>query len=290
MKNRIFQAAVKEAFDKLAWPHDLNNVTPQVPADVAKDVERGRSIGRGAVQAGKNVPGALRAGGRLVDRILKPAGPGVAKPFFGALRGVKDYALAHPGMTRSLVGLSLLAPILGESFQGAQQGYEDQLMHMREDPSRTITASLDEFLEKKAAYGGPMSFPQMGGSLQNSLAGGVGSGIGQGIITALGGALSNGIGGLKDLFVTDRKRRQVFEQSIASDPTIHQAVQMNPEMVQNLEEAYQTMAKFAPTLALDINAVRSLLKEVVVTSGAGINYATIKNLIETEKALHYGVK
>ncbi len=42
------------------------------------------------------------------------------------------------------------------------------------------------------------------------------------------------------------------------------------------------MKRFAPTLSSDPNAVRSFLREAA-TSGAGVNYNTIKLLAEAER-------
>jgi len=51
-----------------------------------------------------------------------------------------------------------------------------------------------------------------------------------------------------------------------------------------LTEAYNTMKKVAPTLAKDINAVRSYLREVAM-AGTGPDYSTIKQLADAEKTI-----
>jgi hypothetical protein len=51
-----------------------------------------------------------------------------------------------------------------------------------------------------------------------------------------------------------------------------------------LVEAYETMKKVAPTLAKDINAVRSYLREVAM-AGTGPDYNTIKQLADAEKTI-----
>jgi hypothetical protein len=53
-----------------------------------------------------------------------------------------------------------------------------------------------------------------------------------------------------------------------------------------LSSAYHTMARFAPTLATDENAVRSFLRQAA-EAGMGPDYASIKNLAESEKAVTY---
>jgi hypothetical protein len=51
-----------------------------------------------------------------------------------------------------------------------------------------------------------------------------------------------------------------------------------------LMEAYHTMTRFAPVLSTDKNAVRSFLRQAV-TSGAGPDYASIKLLADSERAV-----
>ncbi len=51
-----------------------------------------------------------------------------------------------------------------------------------------------------------------------------------------------------------------------------------------LMEAYHTMTRFAPVLSTDKNAVRSFLRQAVM-SGAGPDYASIKLLADSERAV-----
>jgi hypothetical protein len=62
------------------------------------------------------------------------------------------------------------------------------------------------------------------------------------------------------------------------------AIKRDPKQSTHILEAYQTLVTFAPGIALDINAVRSFLHEAVV-SGGSINYATVKNLVDTQKSI-----
>lgn len=50
-----------------------------------------------------------------------------------------------------------------------------------------------------------------------------------------------------------------------------------------VDSSFETMMQFAPLLAADKNSARSYLREAVA-SGVGPNYATIKNLVESEQA------
>lgn len=48
--------------------------------------------------------------------------------------------------------------------------------------------------------------------------------------------------------------------------------------------SYDTMKRFAPNLAADVNAARSFLREPAL-HGTGPNYATLKNLADAEQAI-----
>ncbi len=56
-----------------------------------------------------------------------------------------------------------------------------------------------------------------------------------------------------------------------------------------LMEAYHSMTRFAPTLSTDKNAVRSFLRQAVM-SGSGPDYMSIKLLADAERAVTGGGK
>lgn len=56
-----------------------------------------------------------------------------------------------------------------------------------------------------------------------------------------------------------------------------------------LMESYHTMQRFAPTLSTDKNAVRSFLRQAVM-SGSGPDFMTIKHLADSERAVTGGGK
>lgn len=117
-----------------------------------------------------------------------------------------------------------------------------------------------------------------------SIASGVGSGLAQGAMQLVGGALGSAASAAYKSLVLEPKRKQLLEGLLKNDPVLSDSVKRNPNAQTLVLEAYGTMSKFAPTLSLDINAVRSFLREAVL-SGSGVSYAAIKNLIETEQAL-----
>jgi hypothetical protein len=169
-----------------------------------------------------------------------------------------------------------------------QHRNEETLMNLREDPGRDITASLDSFLEKKAALSDVLShFPRelVRTSFAEGIGKGLGSGLAQGTLEFLADAMKDGLGAVRNVLTTDRQRNQLLRTLLQNDVVLSDAIARSPHSISVIQDAYQTMCRFAPSLSLDVNAVRSFLREAVV-GGSGVNYATIKNLIETERALH----
>lgn len=79
--------------------------------------------------------------------------------------------------------------------------------------------------------------------------------------------------------IGDRSARQAILQSLKKeDPVLANA----DDKV--LLESYHTMERFAPTLSTDKNAVRSFLRQAVM-SGNGPDYMAIKLLADTERSI-----
>ena len=76
-------------------------------------------------------------------------------------------------------------------------------------------------------------------------------------------------------------RLTVLKQLKAEDPVLSQADD------KTITDAYQTMVRFAPVLSTDKNAVRSFLRQAVM-SGAGPDYASIKLLADSERSVTGG--
>jgi hypothetical protein len=294
---------VEDAFEKNAWPFDPGQVAASMPADsahVANNIHRGEQIFSGAKRVlGETIPEAFHLGGSIINKVLAPAGTSGLR----ALGSAGQYLRQNPNLMRLGIGTAVAAPILWNAFHSSQQKNEKDLMAMNRDPSRVITASIDEFLEKKAdqmGFGfnglGVAAVPKysLGGipgevhnnaikSFQEGFGGGIGKGVADRIFSGLGSL----VGSIRDSVITNPARQKMVESLIRSDPSVHDFVNNHPEGRTMIMEAFGTMVRFAPTLSTDINAVRSFLREVAIT-GSGVNYATIKNLIETEKTLTGG--
>lgn len=73
-------------------------------------------------------------------------------------------------------------------------------------------------------------------------------------------------------------RQAILQQLKTEDPVLSNA----DDRV--LMEAYHTMSRFAPVLSTDKNAVRSFLRQAVM-SGSGADFTTIKLLADSERAV-----
>lgn len=271
MKNSVFKAQVEALFEKNALGQDPHAVAAANP-ELRGQIHRGLALERGAHDVAAGGEKILRGGANLAEKVLT-GGSGLGAR---ALGGVSNFVMAHP---KAAIGTAMLAPILSKAFGQSQNRYQDELMNAYRDPTRVITASLDDFLEKKAASGGNVPF-SMGTELLKGLAGGAAGSL----VALLAGSIGNSAGNIKNILVNDPKRRALLENLFKTDPVIKDALTRHADSKGMLLEAYGTMTKFAPTLSLDINATRSFLREAVM-GGSGVNYATIKNLVDTEKSI-----
>ena len=111
----------------------------------------------------------------------------------------------------------------------------------------------------------------------DSFANAVGKELGKSTVGLLGDVASKAVSSPGDL-VKSMQRKNVFDQLQEEDDVIARA---DPAQ---LEEAYHTMVRFAPTLATDKNAVKTFLRESVLY-GTGPNFVAIKQLADAERAV-----
>jgi hypothetical protein len=97
---------------------------------------------------------------------------------------------------------------------------------------------------------------------------------GAGLLRDIGNKAMAAVGAMGD----QSAREAILKQLKREDPILGDA----PDKV--LMEAYHTMQRFAPTLSTDKNAVRSFLRQAVM-NGVGPDYASIKLLADTERAI-----
>lgn len=314
MSNELFRAQVAELFEKLAWPFNPQQVAQQAAAagkpHIAENIARGQHTVNFAKDVGRAAATAGRAAGRGANWLLTPF-HSEGRALANELGNIGSAVFKSPAGRRLALGAAAGAPIFMSALGNATNQREQELMNLEADPMRGFSKlSIDSFLEKKAAgYSKSWAHEQFGvrpdrmraawraqtapaisrsvrENLVSSIGEGIGGGIGSGIAGAVMGSIGKGLSALHEMLIIDPKRKQLFESIMRSDPIIADAVERNHDAAKTLVEAYTTMVRFAPGLSLDVNAVRSFLREAVIGGTAGVNYATIKSLIETEKALH----
>lgn len=282
----------------MAWPYNPAEIAATATPGIASAIRSGQSLvdtakamGSGALVQGKNLAS-------FANKTIAPAGGAILR----AAGAIGTSVRSRPMLAKSLLGGAILAPIVGDSFMEHESRDENKLMSARLNPERDVTANLDEFLEKKAGYYplgppkgslpyaavGPSDFAHQfgigaassGAGLGGEFAKGIGSSLANGVIKLLGHAFD----AVNSAMISKPKQKAIFDSAIRTDPTIVDFLQGAPEHMAMLTDAYATLSRFAPSLSEDINVVRTYLREVAL-SGGGVNYATVKNLIDTERAL-----
>jgi hypothetical protein len=133
---------------------------------------------------------------------------------------------------------------------------------------------------REKAYPGITGLPErlrMDELAAESFAQSVGKQTGIGVVGLLGDMLSKAVAAPSQA-MAGLKGRSIFDALRQEDDVLARA---DPEQ---LGEAYHTMARFAPTLATDKNAVKAFLRESVLY-GTGPNPMAIKQLAEAENAV-----
>jgi hypothetical protein len=289
VKNPFFKAQVVALFEKTALGQDPRAVLAKMPHEDSGDLRRGLALLEGAKGTASALKDVAGAGYQGVSRLVSPP-PGESAALARGLGRASDFFMKRPALVRAGIGTAALAPILGRAFDASQRYHEEDLMNAYTDPTRVITASLDEFLEKKAgmysmskhaAAAPKFSF---GRSVGEGVSKGFGSALGGSLVALLAQAIGSGVSSLHSHLATEPKRQALVATILRSDPVLSDAIKRHPETKRMVEESYATMTRFAPTLSMDVNAVRSFLREAVL-GGSGVNYATIKNLVDTERSI-----
>lgn len=187
------------------------------------------------------------------EEFIKSASCAAVKEAAGNLlaRAVEAIA-AHPGATMATLGSLGIGAGVASRLLGTQ-------------PSQQMpTADALGFADK--------AVPSLGRGIVLELFKGIGGSVGKEVINAIRSAAHG---------IARASRPEPFDALRRSDPVIAQAD------AKSLRDAYETMQRFAPTLATDKNAVRAWLREAAV-SGGGVNYNTIKLLTDAEIAAREG--
>jgi len=187
----------------------------------------------------------------------------------------------QPGMKKDKKAMDLSEYIKTSKFAKAI----GELPEMPEMPKPLKPKSSDK---NTKAVGGALDLPKndtpmgsgggagfsFGGDMLGPFVGGAGSAIGKGLMELLIGGGHKAISGMKG-----GAQQKVFQQVLKEDETVSSANK------NDMADAFETMRRFAPTLATDKHATKAFLREAA-TSGGGLNYNTIKLLAEAERAIN----
>ncbi len=233
--------------------------------------------------AGKAVSGAGRGAAAAAEQVLKPA-PGIGSAAAKAFKYVSE----SPTLAMPLTAAVLAAPYFMSKAKDEHEKRLEEYNKMIQQPGRISIASevtLNSFFEKTAQRPPIVYINGSGGAPRfdrphDKLLEGIGKAVGERVtdlgISAIGGAVSS--------IFSSFGRRKLLENLLETDTVLADAVRRNPAMRTTLVEAFGTMLRFAPSLTDDVNAVRSFLREVVL-GGGHVNYAVIKHLVDTQKAM-----
>jgi len=243
----------------------------------AADLARGRGMVDAATAVVRGVPAVAHHAVNAANTLLAPA-TAVGKPLLHGAGTVGRAIAGSPGVTKALIGASILGPILTQAATSSSRQETQKLLNSSQFPERTVLASVDQFFIKVS--GAEDRAKAFGGMVFEGLGSGTGKGLSDLLFSggaSIAKALHNGT-------VAGPQRERTFYEAIKTDNVLRDALRSNPAVLAQLKEAFATLSRFAPSLAVDVNAVRSYLREAIV-SGGGINFATIKQLADTEKVI-----
>lgn len=193
-----------------------------------------------------------------IDEYLEKTAEGGLFRGAGAILGAVGKAVkAHPWVVPAAVTGALIGPAL-DSLTERTQG--------------TLSYRVNRGLH------GLIDRIQADEAIGESFAKEIGKQTGSEVIGLTKDIMSKGLAILKDTFATSPARQAIFNALKQEDSVLADADDTT------ILEAYHTMARFAPTLSTDKNAVKSFLREAVM-SGGGVNYNTIKLLTDAENSL-----
>lgn len=193
-----------------------------------------------------------------VDEFLEKTAQGRLFGGLGSILGAVGKAVkAHPWVVPAAVTGALVGPMLDsmtENTQGTLSYRVNRGLHGLVDRIQADEKAGEAFAKE------------------------IGKQTGSEVIGLTRDILGKGLEVLKDTFSTSPARQAIFGALKREDPVLAEADDTT------ILEAYHTMARFAPTLSTDKNAVKSFLREAVM-SGGGVNYNTIKLLTDAENSL-----
>lgn len=189
----------------------------------------------------------------------------------------------HPALTAGAVGVGM-----GMSNRAnAAQKLESKLMHEMMGAPRAKYSScpwLEKFAESRLTLSARLPFEKTAtdpGQFAEAMTKGLGSAAGKEGVGGLRQLLGSAFQAIKETFFTDPKREKMVKQITETDPVVSVHEREQPG---NVQQAYKTMARFAPTLSTDPNLATSFLRNAAMSGGA-LDYQVVKGLADAEAAV-----
>ena len=129
---------------------------------------------------------------------------------------------------------------------------------------------------------GPYGAPSILNIAKQNLLESATKGLGGELPGLMGKAIAKSNVRMREKHVYSPARKAIFKDLLKNDPVLGNTA---PEEIPQLLKNYHTMARFAPKLSTDSNAVSSFLRNSQMFDEGTVSYDTIKRLAETEKAI-----
>lgn len=200
-------------------------------------------------------------------------------------RSGTSFAQRHPILLAGGVGATLGV----QNAKGPAQRLEGEIMREyigAPGAKYSSCRSLNKFAARKEYLTVKCMFEKTSSDeFSTGFESGIGRGVGSGIVTEGLAALRRLIGAtaqsVKERFVDDPKREELVQTVLDKDPHVSTFEREQPGQAM---QAYQTMARFAPTLSTDKNAVTAFLRNAAMTGGP-MDHQMIKGIAEAETAI-----
>ena len=249
-----------------------------LPGIAERAVERARSTERalneGSDKTASSFPGLSAALAQMSGKGPSNAGNMVNFGRFNPGNAIKPSSQMSAGFGSKMPDAHGLGAMAGEGVMG---GLSSLLGSPVEGVSKGVSGGLSEMIKRKMVgqdFGERKDPLHMAGSQAIQTFGKGISEMGVDLLRDMAAKAMSAVGHAGD----DSARQAILGDLKRNDPVLSSADD------KTLMEAYHTMTRFAPVLSTDKNAVRSFLRQAVM-SGSGPDYASIKLLADSERAV-----
>lgn len=205
-------------------------------------------------------------GGAPLEGVAKGVTDLTASPFAGAASGISE-----------LIQRKILGQELGDRQDALGMAGASAAKTLGSEAAKATVGNLNQMIQDRLFEKQLGDRQDTAALLAGSAAKSFGSEIGKAGVGLLKDMANKAVDAVSGIGNTSA-REAIIGELKRTDAVLSQADN------HQLMEAYHTMVRFAPTLSTDKNAVRSFLRQSVM-SGAGPDFMTIKHLADSERAV-----